>query len=220
MPSDLRHGPTDFQRRFACQISSLGYSQRGECRPERRKKRSQIVTRQPWSPRLLSTSDPSAAACSAHTRLKTLVARRIGKSSVSRKQLPPDRNRFGSLAHIHAITRPPPEVIRFSCVCECNLTYAYVVHNANGLYRRTRTYAAWIQHACASRDHSDQRGTVSRRFPKKSFRTPLPPRSKMGGYGRASRKTYFRKSRRQLHPAVSDPPRSQIRARSASPLPK
>ena len=61
---------------------------------------------------------------------------------------------------------------------------------------------------------------MSRRFPKKSFRTPLPPRSKMGGYGRASRKTYFRKSRRQLHPAVSDPPRSQIRARSASPLPK
>ena len=58
------------------------------------------------------------------------------------------------------------------------------VHNANGLYRRTRTYAAWIQRACASRDHSDQRGAVSRRFPKKSFRTPLPPRSKRG-VGRA-----------------------------------
>ena len=37
---------------------------------------------------------------------------------------------------------------------------------------------------------------------------------------RSSRKTYFRKSRRELHPAVSDLPRSQIWARSASPPPK
>ena len=37
---------------------------------------------------------------------------------------------------------------------------------------------AWIQHACASRDHADQRGAVSRRFPKKSFRTPHSPNRK------------------------------------------
>jgi len=74
------------------------------------------------SPRSLSTSDPSAAACSAHTRLKTPVARRSGKSSVSWKQEPPDRNCCSPLTHIHAVTRPPPDVIRFSCVCVCDVT--------------------------------------------------------------------------------------------------
>ena len=31
-------------------------------------------------------------------------------------------NRCSSSAHIHAVTRPPPEVIRFSCVCGCDVT--------------------------------------------------------------------------------------------------
>ena len=59
-------------------------------------------------------------------------------------------------------------------------------------------------------------------FRQKVFGPPLAPRSKRGGGTdvRSSRKTYFRKSRRELHPAVSDIPRSQIWARSASPPPK
>jgi len=39
---------------------------------------------------------------------------------------------------------------------------------------------AWIQHACASRDHADQRGAVSRRFPKKVSGPPILRRSKRG----------------------------------------
>ena len=58
-----------------------------------------------------------------------------------------------------------------------------VVHNANGLYRRTRAETGWIRHACASSDNVEQRGAVSRRFLEKSFRTCLRPRSKKGGAG-------------------------------------
>ena len=57
-------------------------------------------------------------------------------------------------------------------------------------------------------------------FRKKVFGPPILRRSKRGANVRSSQKPYFRKSRRQLHPAVSDLPKSQIRARSASPLPK
>ena len=59
---------------------------------------------------------------------------------------------------------------------------AYVVHNANGLSRRTCAEMGWIRHACASSDNVDQRGAVSRRFPKKKFSDlPLCPRRKRGG---------------------------------------
>ena len=57
-------------------------------------------------------------------------------------------------------------------------------------------------------------------FRKKVFGPPILRRSKRGANVRSSQKPYFRKSRRQLHPAVSDLPKSQIRARSASQLPK
>ena len=56
-------------------------------------------------------------------------------------------------------------------------------------------------------------------FRKKVFEPPIL-RIEKGCYVRSSQKPCFRKSRRQLHPAVSDLPKSQIRARSASPLPK
>jgi hypothetical protein len=49
----------------------LSISLRGECRPWRRKKRSEIAASQRRSSLSLSTSDMSAAACSPHTRLKT-----------------------------------------------------------------------------------------------------------------------------------------------------
>ena len=52
----------------------LSISLRGECRPWRRKKRSEIAASQRRSSLSLSTSDMSAAACSPHTRLKTPVA--------------------------------------------------------------------------------------------------------------------------------------------------
>ena len=58
-------------------------------------------------------------------------------------------------------------------------------------------------------------------FRKKVFGPPPCSEVEKGGTDvRSSRKTYFRKSRRELHPAVSDIPRSQIWARSASPPPK
>jgi hypothetical protein len=57
---------------------------------------------------------------------------------------------------------------------------AYVVQML-GLYRRTRSETGWIRHACGSSDNVEQRGAVSRQFPKKSFRTVLRPRSKKGG---------------------------------------
>ena len=101
---------------------------------------------------------------------------------------------------------------------------AYVVHNCSRLYRRRRAETTSIRHACAFRDNVDQRGAASRRFPEKKFSDPLlqkvekggPP----GGYGAYAGKTSFRKSRRQLHPVVSDLRTSRIRARSASPPPK
>ena len=101
---------------------------------------------------------------------------------------------------------------------------AYVVHNCSRLYRRRRAETTSIRHACAFRDNVDQRGAASRRIPEKKFSDPLlqkvekggPP----GGYGAYAGKTSFRKSRRQLHPVVSDLRTSRIRARSASPPPK
>ena len=54
-------------------------------------------------------------------------------------------------------------------------------------------------------------------FRKKVFRPPSSEGRKWVCYVRSSQKPDFRKSRRQLHPAGSDLPRSRIRARSASP---
>ena len=55
------------------------------------------------------------------------------------------------------------------------------MHNGNGLYRRTRAETAWIWHACASDHNAVQRGAVSRRYLKKSFRTPLPQKVEKEG---------------------------------------
>jgi hypothetical protein len=171
-------------------------------------KRSTIVTRQSRSPRSLSTSDTSAAACSAHTRLKTPVARRSGKSSVSWKQEPPDRNRFGSLTAYtrHYSTSAGSHSVFMRGRMRLDLSHVvYVVHNANGLLRRTRTYAAWIQHACASRDHADQRGAVSRRFPKKKFSDPPSSKVEKGGVRTCVRKKLFPKIASPVAPRRSGP---------------
>ena len=64
-----------------------------------------------------------------------------------------------------------------------SMQVAYVVHNANGLSRRTCAEMGWIRHACASSDNVDQRGAVSRRFPKKKFSDPPFVHVEKGGAG-------------------------------------
>ena len=82
---------------------------------------------------------------------------------------------------------------------------AYVVHNANGLYRGTRAETGWIRHACASSDNVEQRGAVSRRLPKKSFRTCLRPRSKKGGAGHIEGKNRYPKIASPIGPCRVGP---------------
>jgi hypothetical protein len=58
---------------------------------------------------------------------------------------------------------------------------AYVVHNSNGLYRRTSAETAWIRHACASRGNVDQRGAAVEAVSGKTFRTPPSSKVEKGG---------------------------------------
>ena len=131
-------------------------------------------------------------------------------------------NRCSSSAHIHAVTRPPPEVIRFSCVCGCDVTEVTSRKSCTIVTASTAAQApkrlgfgmpAPPETMCSSA------AQLSRRFPKNSFRPLLRPRSNRGVCARTRGNTCFRKPRRQLHPAVLDLPRSRLRARSASPPP-
>jgi hypothetical protein len=142
---------------------------------------------------------------------------------VSWKQEPPDRNRCSSLAHTHAVTRPPPDVIRFSCACVCDVTDVTSRKSCTIVTASTAAQAPkrlGFGMPAPRETLWSSAAQLSRRFPKNSFSTPPSSKVESGGCARTRGKTCFRKPRRQLHPAVSDLPRSRLRARSASPPPK
>ena len=62
----------------------------------------------------------------------------------------------------------------------------------------------------------EQRGAAVEAVSEKQFSTPRSSKVELGHVHEMRGKTCFRKSRRQLHPAVLDLRRSRIRARSAS----
>ena len=93
-------------------------------------------------------------------------------------------NRCSSSAHIHAVTRPPPEVIRFSCVCGCDVTEVTSRKSCTIVTASTAAQAPkrlGFGMPAPRETMWSSAAQLSRRFPKNSFRPLLRPRSNLGG---------------------------------------